>query len=118
MTTSFYSHFRSDQAVMLGLRGTALESPRPTTVLMDGDWNGDIGPIWFLTSTDADLVTRARDEDMATFTLVSKAHDIFATVHGHLTRVTDPAVIHRHWIPAVVSCCKDSKNDLPLALLR
>lgn len=116
MTAAFWSHLRSDRTVMLGLEDTAPTSLRPMTVQMDGD--ADHGPIWFFTSTDADLVTQARDEDLAIFTFVSKGHDIFATVHGHMTRVTDPAVIDRLWNPTVAAWYKDGKDDPTLALLR
>jgi general stress protein 26 len=49
---------------------------------------------------------------------VSKGHDIFATVHGHMTRVTGPAVIDRLWNPAVAVRYKDGKDDPTPALLR
>ena len=116
ITASFWSHLKSDQTVMLGLEDTAPTSLRPMTAQLDGD--GDHGPIWFFSSTDAGLVMQAKAEDLAIFTFVSKGHDVFATVHGHLTRVTDPAIIERLWNPAIAAWYKGGMDDPKLALLR
>jgi general stress protein 26 len=116
ITAAFWSHLRADRTVMLGLEDSGPTSLRPMTAQLDGD--ADHGPIWFFTSTDAALVTKARAEDLAIFTFVSKGHDVFATVHGHLTRVTDTAIIDRLWSPSVAAWYKGGKDDPNLALLR
>lgn len=116
ITAAFWSHLRSDQTVMLGLEDTAPTSLRPMTAQLDGD--GDHGPIWFFSSTGAGLVMQATAEDLAIFTFVSKGHDVFATVHGHLTRVTDPAIIDRLCTPSIAAWYKGGKDDPSLALLR
>lgn len=116
ITAAFWSHLHSDRTVMLGLEDSAPTSLRPMTAQFDGD--EDHGPIWFFTSTDAAIVTQAKAEDLAIFTFVSKGYDIFATVHGHMSRVTDRAVIDRLWNPNVAAWYKDGKDDPTLALLR
>lgn len=116
ITADFWSHLRSDRTVMLGLEGRAPTGLRPMTAQFDGDT--DQGPIWFFTSTDAALVSEVKDEDLAIFTFVSKGHDVFATVHGHMTRVTDRAVIDRLWSPSIAAWYKGGKDDPTLALLR
>jgi general stress protein 26 len=116
ITATFWSHLRSDRTVMLGLEESDPTSLRPMTAQLDGD--GDAGPIWFFTATDAGIVQQAKAEDLALFTFVSKGHDVFATVHGHMTRVKDRAIIERLWNPSVAAWYKGGKDDPTLALLR
>jgi general stress protein 26 len=116
ITAAFWSHLRSDRTVMLGLEDSAPTSLRPMTAQCDGD--ADHGPIWFFTRTDTALVRQARAEDLAIFTFVSKGHEIFATVHGHMTQVTDRAVIDRLWSPSVAAWYEGGRDDPALALMR
>ena len=116
ITAAFWSRLRSDRTVMLGLEESAPTSLRPMTAQLDGD--ADQGPIWFFTSNDTSLVMQAKAEDLGLFTFVSKGHDVFATVHGHMTRVKDRASIERLWNPSVAAWYKGGKDDPTLALLR
>jgi len=109
----FWKALRSDMTVMLGLDGK--ESPRPMTAQIDGD--EDRGPLWFFTSTDSSLVMGLNGTSPATFSYMSKGHDVFATTHGALTLDNDPAVIERLWNP-FVAAWYDGKDDPKLALLR
>lgn len=116
ITAAFWHSLRSDRTVMLGSEKAQPTSLRPMHTQLEGD--EDHGPIWFFTSTDAALVQDLVTEDLALFTFVSKGHDIFATVHGHLTRSHDRAMIDRLWNADVAVWYKNGKEDPNLALLR
>ena len=116
ITSSFWKHLRADRTVMLGLEARAPTSMRPMTAQLDGD--EDQGPIWFFTSTDAAILKGLQSEDLAIFTFVSKGYDVFATVHGHMTRSTDRATIDRLWNKWVAAWYEGGKDDPKLVLLR
>ena len=116
ITAIFWQHLRADRTVMLGLEARTATSLRPMTALVDGD--ADHGPIWFFTTTDAAIVTDLRAEDLAIFTFVSQGHEVFATVHGHMTLATDRATVERLWNPWVAAWYEGGKDDPKLALLR
>ena len=116
ITATFWKHLRSDRTVMLGLEDSAPTTMRPMTAQLDGE--EDQGPIWFFTSTDAAIVQGLKSQDLAIFAFVSKGHDVFATVHGHMTRTTDRAVIDRLWNAWVAAWYKGGKDDPKLVLLR
>ena len=116
ITSAFWKHLRADRTVMLGLEASAPTSMRPMTAQLDGD--EDQGPIWFFTSTDAAILKGLQSEDLAIFTFVSKGHDVFATVHGHMTRSTDRATIDRLWNKWVAAWYEGGKDDPKLVLLR
>lgn len=116
ITNVFWKHLRSDRTVMLGLEASAPTTLRPMTAQLEGE--ADQGPIWFFTSTEAAIVQGLNAEDLAIFTFVSKGHDVFATVHGHMTRTTDRAAIDRLWTPWVAAWYEGGKEDPKLALLR
>ena len=101
---------------MLGLEASAPTDLRPMTAQLAGD--DDEGPIWVFASTDASLVKGVEAEDLAIFAFISKGHEVFATVHGHLTRSTDRATIDRLWNPWVAAWYKGGKDDPMLALWR
>ncbi len=116
ITADFWRHLRADRTVMLGLESSAPTSLRPMTAQIDSE--ADEGPIWFFTSTDSAIVQDAQAEDLAIFTFVSKSHNVFATVHGHLMRSTDRATIDRLWNPWIAAWYKGGKEDPKLALMR
>lgn len=116
LVAAFWTHLRADRTVMLGLDTSAPSGLRPMTAQFDS--KADQGPIWFFTGTDAALVTDLATEDLAIFTFVSKGHEVFATVHGHMTRITDRPTIDRLWNPSVAAWYKGGKDDPTLALLR
>jgi general stress protein 26 len=116
ITATFWKHLRSDRTVMLGLEASQPTTLRPMTAQIDGD--EDAGPIWFFTSTDAAISEGLSSADLAIFTFASKGFDVFATVHGHMTRTTDRATIDRLWNPWVAAWYEGGKDDPKLALLR
>lgn len=112
ITTAFWKHLRSDRTVMLGREASM--TLRPMTAQLDGDL--DQGPIWFFTSTDTALMSDS--PETAIFTFVSKGYDVFATVHGQITRANDRATIDRLWNKWVAAWYDGGKDDPKLALLR
>ena len=116
ITAAFWKHLRSDRTVMLGLEASAPTTLRPMTAQLDAEV--DQGPIWFFTSTDSAIVQELNSQDLAIFTFVSKGFDVFATVHGHMTRTTDRATVDRLWNPWVAAWYEGGKDDPKLALLR
>lgn len=116
ITAAFWKHLQSDRTVMLGLETTAPMTFRPMTAQLDGD--ADQGPIWFFTSTDAAIVQGLNVKDKSIFTFVSKGYDIFATVHGQVSRSNDRATIDRLWNKWVAAWYEGGKDDPKLALLR
>lgn len=116
ITAELWEHLRSDQTVMMGLEGETPTHLRPMTTQFDTD--ADAGPIWFFTSTGSSLLTGPTLQAPAVFSFVSDGQEIFATVHGHLTRSTDRAVIDRLWNPDVAEWYKDGKDDPTVVLLR
>jgi general stress protein 26 len=116
----FWKALSSDRTMMLGLDGVEDGHARPMT----GQAEDDKGPIWFFTSTDNGIVERlgagktAAAGHRAIAMLVSKGHDLFATVHGTLSVDTDRAVIDRLWNPFVAAWYPGGKDDAKLRLLR
>lgn len=116
ITAAFWASLRSDRTVMLGLGDATPASLRPMTAVPDSD--KDEGPIWFFTSTDSAIVQTMALREEAVFTFASKGHDVFATVHGALTRSVDRDVIDRLWNPFIAAWYEGGKDDPKLALLR
>ena len=116
ITADFWKHLRTDRTVMRGLEDTVPTELRPMTAQLDSD--DDRGPIWFFSSTESEIVQVLAGQDLALFCFVSKNHDVFATVHGHLTRSFDRTVIDRLWNTWVAAWYTDGKDDPKLALLR
>jgi general stress protein 26 len=116
ITAAFWKQLRGDRTVMLGLENAAPPTLRPMTALVDGERAQ--GPIWFFTSRESALVQRMEAREPAIFTFASKGHDLFATVHGALTRSRDRAVIDRLWNPWIAAWYENGKDDPDLALLR
>jgi general stress protein 26 len=101
---------------MLRLEAAAPTTLHPMTAQVDGE--SDQGPIWFFTATDTAIAEGLGAQDPAIFTFTSKGQDIFATVHGHLSRTTDRATISRLGNPWVAAWCEGGIGDPKLAVLR
>ena len=110
----FWTALRRDMTVMLGLARQA--DARPMTALIDGA--GDHGPIWFFSSTEAGIAAEAQGGEQATFTFVSKGHDVWANVTGSLRIDMDRAAIDRLWNPHVAAWYEEGRDDPKLRLLR
>jgi general stress protein 26 len=113
----FWSSLSSDMTMMLGLVGVEESHTRPMTAQLK-DKRGD-GPIWFFTAKDNTLVRNLkRGGGRAIGTFTSKGHDLFATVHGHLSLDNDPETIDELWNSFVAAWYEGGKDDPNLALLR
>lgn len=114
MTEKFWKAVKSDRTMMVGLTGDGQNHTRPMTGLLDGDE----GPIWFFSSTDAELVQEVSSGNPAIATFADKGHNLFACVHGTLSQETDATMIDRLWNPFVAAWYEGGKSDPKLALLR
>ncbi|MBP1474533.1 pyridoxamine 5'-phosphate oxidase family protein [Frateuria sp. MAH-13] len=110
----FWDAVKDDRTVMLGL-ADANSHPRPMTAMIEGD---EGGPVWFFTGTSTELGAGVSAPAPALLTLSSKGHDVFATVHGTLSRTHDRAVIDRLWNPFIAAWYEGGKDDPTLVLLR
>ncbi len=110
----FWKAVKSDRTVMLGL-ADGKSHPRPMTAMIEGD---EGGPIWFFTANSTELGADVSAPTQALLTLSSKGHDVFATVHGSLSRTTDRGVIDRLWNPFIAAWYEGGKDDPSLVLLR
>lgn len=110
-----WKSIKSDRTMMLGLDGQEDGHLRPMTAQIEGD----SGTIWFFTSADNGIVqSLGTGTGRASAALVSKNHDLFASVHGSLRVDNDQAVIDRLWNPFVAAWYEDGKTDPKLRLLR
>ena len=110
----FWKAVGSDRTMMLGLPGVDGGHARPMTGLLDGS----DGPIWFFTSTDTDLGQQVTARQGAVATFADKGHNLFACVHGTVSRDNDPAVIDRLWNSFIAAWYEGGKSDPKLVLLR
>ncbi|NAZ37112.1 pyridoxamine 5'-phosphate oxidase family protein [Rubellimicrobium sp. CFH 75288] len=110
----FWKALRSDMTVMLGLDKETEQ--RPMTAQLASD--EDRGPIWFFSAKDHDLNRRLEGATPATFTFVSKGHDLWATVSGTLVEDMNRAMIDKLWNPHVAAWYPGGKEDPSLSLLR
>jgi general stress protein 26 len=111
----FWKALKSDMTMMLGLQGVADSHLRPMTAQLD---DGQPGPIWFFTATDAALVRELSTDSRAIASFVSRDHDLFASVQGNLALETDRAVVDRLWNRFIAAWYEGGKDDPKLALLR
>ena len=110
----FWKALKSDMTMMLGLDGLEDGHARPMT----GQLDGEHGPIWFFTSRDNTIVENLGNGARAIATFASKGHDLFATVHGSLSKDNDRATIDRLWNRFVAVWYEGGKDDPKLVLLR
>lgn len=114
---AFWKSLRSDMTVMLVLCENADDRARPMTAQIDGDANS--GPVYFFGGKDSALYQRlGTSSAKAEFTLVPKAHELFAAVEGHLSISHDNAVLDRLWNPFVAAWYPGGKDDPNLVLLK
>ncbi len=115
LEAKFWKALESDRTMMLGLDGAEDGHARPMTAQAENEH----GPIWFFTAQDNHLVQLlGRGSDRAIATFASKGHDVFATIHGHLSLDNDRATIDRLWNRFVAAWYEGGKDDPKLALLR
>lgn len=111
----FWKSLRHDMTMMIGLDGTRYAHARPMTAQLDKDRDG---PIYFFTSTESELAKNIGRGKAATGAFAAKGHDLFATLHGKLSRDRDRATIDRLWNRFVAAWFEGGKDDPKLVLLR
>ena len=101
------------RAGMLGLTasGTGLQ---PMTHFPDAD----AGVIWFISSTQSDLVQAVGLGEEADYVAVSHDHDMHASLHGKLYHLTDAKKLAELWNPVIAAWFKGGSYDPQVALLR
>ena len=110
-----WKSIKSDRTMMLGLDGQEDGHLRPMTAQIEGD----SGTIWFFTAADNGIVqSLGTATGRASAALVSKNHELFASIHGSLRVDNDHAVIDRLWNPFVAAWYEGGKTDPKLRLLR
>jgi general stress protein 26 len=111
----FWKALKSDRTVMLGVAGAENGHTRPMTAQLDGDE----GPIWFFGSKDSALANNlgAGGPKAAVMAFAAKDHDLYASVLGSLSVVTDRAMVERLWNP-FVAAWYTGKDDPKLLLMR
>lgn len=114
LESKFWASLKSDRTMMLGLLAVEEGHTRPMTA----QFENERGPIWFFTATDNAIVENLGTDNRAVATFASKGHDLFAALHGPLSRNEDRAVIDRLWNPFVAAWFEKGKDDPKLALLR
>jgi len=114
LEAKLWQALKSDMTVMLGISGSERGHTRPMTAQIEGQQ----GPIWFFASRDSELVKALSQGKPAAFSLVSKGHDLFASVEGQLCVDMDRAVIDRLWNGFIAAWFEQGKEDPNLALLR
>lgn len=110
----FWDALDDSPFVMLGLAGVDEAHTQPMTAQFDDDIPNRL---FFYTSRDNRLVRAMTASHRAVLAFSSKGHDLFASVHGTLTRNDDRALIERFWSPVVSAWFKDGKDDPDLVLL-
>ena len=113
LEAKFWKALGADMTMMIGIDGTDDGHARPMTA----QFENDRGPIWFFTSTDNGLAQSLKAGSRAIATYAAKDHDLFATVHGNLSRDADAATIDRLW-NRYVAAWYTGKDDPKLVLLR
>lgn len=110
-----WSELQSDRTIMLALAGEEGGDAQPMTVILEKEGSG---PAWIFSAADVDLVRAvggSRKPAVAQF--VSRDHGLFATLHGELEIINDPAMVERLWNP-FIAAWYEGKDDPKLRLLR
>jgi general stress protein 26 len=110
-TQEFWKSLKATMTVMLAANGV---DARPMTAQLDGEK----GPVYFFTAKDTEFGQKLGRAKKASFSLVSKGHDLFAHVHGTLKIDNDREMIDRLWNPYVAAWFEKGKDDPKLTLLR
>jgi general stress protein 26 len=114
LEAKLWKTLKSDMTVMLGLSNSERGHTRPMTAQIEGEH----GPIWFFASRDTEIVKALSQGKPAAFSLVSKGHDLFASVEGKLSVDMDREVIARLWNGFIAAWFEQGEDDPNLALLR
>jgi general stress protein 26 len=110
MRDEFWHAFADSPFVMIRLEGSS-EHAIPMTAQLDKDARHEI---WFFAPRGNRIA--GAGEAMAQF--VSKGHDVFACLHGHLAEDTRQDIRDKHWNNVVEAWYPNGKHDPNILLLR
>src|SRR5262249_32774472 len=113
----FWKSLKGDRVAMLGLTGVEEGHSQPMTAQMLHE-EDVLGPIYFFTSKETDLVRAMGDSHRAALHFSAKGHDLFASVHGELVLDNDRAAIDALWNKFVAAWFEGGKDDPKLQLIR
>lgn len=109
-----WQELRATRTGMLGLAGENEAHSQPMTAHFEGDQ----GPLWFYARKDALLAQELESTRRAVFHYVGGGHDLYACIHGELSRDDRPDVIARFWSEEVARWYPQGQDDPSLTLLR
>jgi general stress protein 26 len=112
----FWSELESSPFMMLGIEGARDGATQPMTANFE-DQDREAAVLWFFTARDHDLMQSLGQSSRAIAAYSAKGHDLFASLRGSLSPVSDRAVIDRLW-NSVVAQWYEGKDDPKLVLLR
>lgn len=98
---------------MLGLNASKA-GLKPMTHFPDAE----AGAIWFISANDTDLVRELGAGRHADYVVISKNHDVHASIRGTLAVVRDEAKLDELWSPVVGAWFKEGREDPRATLLR
>ncbi|MEY8841878.1 pyridoxamine 5'-phosphate oxidase family protein, partial [Cribrihabitans sp. XS_ASV171] len=78
----------------------------------------DTGVLWFITSTDTDLVRAVGTGAQGIYTLVSGSQDFYTCVRGTLQQSQDRAKLDEIWSSVASAWFEGGKDDPKVVLLR
>lgn len=110
----FWKELKASPFVMLGLAGARDGHVQPMTAKFEGEE----GPLWFFVAKDNGLVAALGQSNRAIATYTAKGHDLFASIHGGISLVTDGATIDRLWDSHVETWFEGGRTDPKVALLK
>jgi general stress protein 26 len=98
---------------MLGLSSGG-DGAQPMTHFADEE----AGAIWFISSTDTDLVQSLGMGEDAEYIVISKDHDVHISLRGKLYHLHNKAKLDALWNPVVSAWFEGGREDPRVALLR
>jgi len=101
------------RAGMLGLTAGG-DGSQPMTHFADEA----AGLVWFISSTETDLVQSLGMGEEAEYVVISQDHDVHASLRGKLYHVHDDAKLDGLWNPFVSAWFEGGREDPRIALLR
>jgi general stress protein 26 len=78
----------------------------------------EAGVVWFIASSESDLVQGVGMGEDADYIVISKDHDVHASIRGKLFQISDEAKLDELWSPFVGAWFSGGRQDPRVALLR
>ncbi|SDX13301.1 pyridoxamine 5'-phosphate oxidase family protein [Litoreibacter albidus] len=100
------------RAGMLGVEGSG-QHMQPMTHYFDRD----TGELWFITSTDTDLVRAVGQGSTAHFCVQSTSQDYYACLSGPIHQSQDEAKLDEIWTAVAAAFFEDGREDKKICLL-